>query len=163
MMIHDSISINNNIGQDLLTDQYSQDTARNGCKQGIAKVFGCDRPLTVSQRFHRPDLHPLLLYHTRHAGQADQRGNQKEQHRKYPADGTHPVCIFPVAGIFRQCASVIDIPGCLRNILNLCLSIRNLLFPLRKLLGRLGPAFFQLFLRFRKLCFIFRDFRFSVP
>ena len=108
--IHDLIGSHDNIWKNLLSDQNAKYAPGQRCQKCVSHIFCHDRPSAVTQRFQRTDLGPLLFHHTRHGRQADQGRHQEKQHRKYFADGPHPIRIVSIAGIITVIVPICYIP-----------------------------------------------------
>ena len=131
MLVHDPISLDNNIRENLLAKENSQNTSRHSCQKRITEIFSCNGMPLISEGFQCSDQSSLLFYHSRHGSQTDQSRYKEEDHREHFTDRAHTVRVITVSCIFRQIGSVIDIPY--RH-----LQIINLLFRIRKLLLRIG-------------------------
>ena len=152
MLKHDPVSIDDNIRKYFLTEQDAQQTSRNRCQKGIAQIFARNGMPFIPQCLKSTDLGSLLLHHSCHSCQADQRRHKKEYGRKYLADRAHPVRVFSVSAVLRKIGTVIDIPLRFLQILNLLFRIGqflfrifNLLFSVRDLLLSLCLTFIVLF------------------
>ena len=95
-LVHNAIPVNNNQRQDLLSDQYSQNTASHCGKKGIQQIFGCNCILAVSQSLHCTNLGSLFFHHSCHGSQTYQCSHQEKDNRENLSDASHSVCIIPI-------------------------------------------------------------------
>ena len=130
IVIHDSVSCNDNIRNDLLTDQHTKNTSTNCSQKCVADIFGRYCCFLISQSLHGTDLGTLFLHHTGHSGQTDQRRHQKKDHRKYLSDILQSFCIISIICVFRKILSVCHHPLRLFQIFQFLSGIRKLLFVL---------------------------------
>ena len=169
MLVHDPIRSDDDIGEYLFTKKDTHHASRHSGEERIPQILARDGMPLVPERFEGTDQSPLLLHHTGHGRQADQRCYKEEDHREHFPDGSHPVRVFAIPCIIGKIAPVIHIPFRFLQVLYLFLRIRelllcflDLLFTIRDL--RLGfrlalivffPSVCQLLLFGRNLRFCF--------
>ena len=139
----------------------SQTAAQNRAAAGIEQVFAHDLPVGIAQRLQRADLRALFIDHPGHGGDADQRRDEQEEHRKHPGNSRNNIGVAVQVAVTHIAVPVQDddlrlvhgidfIPGILQllsGILQLCLRLRQLpgriqlgLFVVLPALGDLIPA-----------------------
>ena len=110
IVIHNSIGRYNNVRNDLLANQHSQNTSQHSCKKRITDVFRRNRSLLISQSLQSTDLGSLLLHHTGHGSKTDQCRYQEKDHRENLANVSKAVCIVTIIRVFRKVLTVCDYP-----------------------------------------------------
>ena len=71
MLIHNSVGRNDDIGQNLFTDQNSKYASAYGSQACITDVLACNGVTFISECLQSTDLCPLFFHHTRHCCKAD--------------------------------------------------------------------------------------------
>ena len=177
---HDAVGLPQNLGKNGAARRDTQGAAQHRSAAGIDQVLVHNLPVGIAQCFQGADLGTFLVDHPGHGGNADQRGDQNEKHRKYPGDARHniggavQIVIANVAvpvqnGQIRRIHGVNLIPGIQQlflGILQLLFRIRQLFFGVLLCLLVVLPAVLQFFLSFLPFSpanrnFLFRVFKFG--
>ena len=110
VMIHDPVSLNNYIGKQFFSYENTGSASSYSGQESIIQILRGNGVFSISKRFQRSYLRPLLIYHSGHGSQTDKCCHQEKDYREYLADTLDPVCIIAVIGIFGKIRSVRNDP-----------------------------------------------------
>ena len=132
--------VEDNSGDNGDAHSQAQHAPKEGGEETVPHILQGDGAAAVPQGLQAADLHPLVLHHAGHGGQAHQGRHQEENQGEHAGQVAHPLRILLVGHVAHVGVPVQDVPLAVLNLGHLPAGVVELLPGVGQLLLRLGPA-----------------------
>ena len=152
--IYLAVRLHDHRRQEFLAEKYADSAAADRRQHGISQIARRNRTIVIAQRLHDADLPALLIHHTGHGRQGNQRRHQEKHDRQDLSELHHPLRVLPVAFTGFDLRPVKHIPFALADIFQIvprAVDFRLRIIQLRRAVIQFALLRIQLALRIGNL------------